>query len=223
MVIQLDVERTAWAKNSRCFFMPKLDATHILGRLTKRIEQLEAGDEIADKEIRSLLNDAQRAELDSAWEQQQQLRKNKRARTEQEQQELGWKSKRQVRIEVLKAALATAWDGIEKEFERLQNQAEIRGAKIYFDTLNQALKDGKDKRVAENLANNAMTRAGLKRMDGQVIGTQGLAPRDREIRAMEDAILKRAVSEMDDYEREQYELSQAFDKAVLENRKKRGR
>jgi hypothetical protein len=60
-------------------------------------------------------------------------------------------------------------------------------------------------------------------MDGQVIGTQGLAPRDREIRAMEDAILKRAVSEMDDYEREQYELSQAFDKAVLENRKKRGR
>jgi hypothetical protein len=203
--------------------MPKLDATHILGRLTKRIEQLEAGDEIADKEIRSLLNDAQRAELDSAWEQQQQLRKNKRARTEQEQQELGWKSKRQVRIEVLKAALATAWDGIEKEFERLQNQAEIRGAKIYFDTLNQALKDGKDKRVAENLANNAMTRAGLKRMDGQVIGTQGLAPRDREIRAMEDAILKRAVSEMDDYEREQYELSQAFDKAVLENRKKRGR
>ncbi|MFN5256582.1 MAG: hypothetical protein ACK5BY_12155 [Limnohabitans sp.] len=188
--------------------------------MTKRIEQLEAGDEIADKEIRSLLNDAQRAELDSAWEQQQQLRKNKRARTEQEQQELGWKSKRQVRIEVLKAALATAWDGIEKEFERLQNQAEIRGAKIYFDTLNQALKDGKDNRVAENLANNAMTRAGLKRMDGQLIGTQGLTPRDREIRAMEDAILKRVVSEMDDYEREQYELSQAYDKAVLENRKK---
>ncbi|MFN5098084.1 hypothetical protein [Limnohabitans sp.] len=200
--------------------MPKLDGTHILERLTKRIEQLEAGDEIADKEIRSLLNDAQRAELDSAWEQQQQLRKNKRARTEQEQQELGWKSKRQVRIEVLKAALATAWDGIEKEFERLQNQAEIRGAKIYFDTLNQALKDGKDNRVAENLANNAMTRAGLKRMDGQLIGTQGLTPRDREIRAMEDAILKRVVSEMDDYEREQYELSQAYDKAVLENRKK---
>ena len=83
--------------------MPKLDGTHILERLKKRIEQLEAGDEIADKEIRSLLNDAQRADLDGAWAQQQQLRKNKRARTEQEQQALGWKSKRQVRIEVLKA------------------------------------------------------------------------------------------------------------------------
>jgi hypothetical protein len=160
--------------------MPKLDGTHILERLTKRIEQLEAGDEIADKEIRSLLNDAQRAELDSAWEQQQQLRKNKRARTEQEQQALGWKSKRQVRIEVLKAALKTAWDGIEAEFDRLKDQAEIRGAKIYFDTLNQALKDGKDKQVAENLANNAMTRAGLRRMDGQQVGQQGLTKRDRD-------------------------------------------
>jgi hypothetical protein len=202
--------------------MPKLDGTHILERLTKRIEQLEAGDEIADKEIRSLLNDAQRAELDSAWEQQQKLRKNKRARTEQEQQELGWKSKRQVRIEVLKAALTTAWDGIEEEFERLKDQAEIRGAKIYFDTLNKALKDGKDKSVATNLANNAMTRAGLRRMDGQAIGLQGLTKRDREIRAMEDAIQQKAESEMDDYEREQLELLREHEKAVLENRKKRG-
>lgn len=203
--------------------MPKLDGTHILERLTKRIEQLEAGDEIADKEIRSLLNDAQRAELDSAWEQQQQLRKNKRARTEQEQQALGWKSKRQVRIEVLKAALKTAWDGIEAEFDRLKDQAEIRGAKIYFHTLNQALKDGKDKQVAENLANNAMTRAGLRRMDGQQVGQQVLTKRDREIRAMEDALLEKAVSEMDDYEREQYELGQEHEKALRERSKKLGR
>lgn len=203
--------------------MPKLDGTHILERLTKRIEQLEAGDEIADKEIRSLLNDAQRADLDSAWEQQQQLRKNKRARTEQEQQALGWKSKRQVRIDVLKAALTTAWDGIEAEFDRLKDQAEIRGAKIYFDTLTQALKDGKDKQVAENLANNAMTRAGLRRMDGQQVGQQGLTKRDREIRAMEDALLEKALSEMDDYEREQYELGQEHEKALRERGKKLGR
>ena len=147
----------------------------------------------------------------------------RRARTEQEQQALGWKSKRQVRIEVLKAALTTAWDGIEEEFSRLKEQAEIRGAKIYFDTLNQALKDGKDKRVAENLANNAMTRAGLRRMDGQAIGLQGLNKRDREIRVMEDAILQRAESEMDDDEREQLELLREHEKAVLENSKKRGR
>lgn len=201
--------------------MPKLDGTHILERLTKRIEQLEAGAEIADKEIRSLLNSAQQAELDSAWAQQQHLRKNTRARTEQEQQALGWKTKRQVRIEVMKAALASAWDGIEAELERLQRAAEIRSAKIYFETLTQALEDGKDQQVAENLANNAMTRAGLRRMDGQQVGQQGLNKRDREIRAMEDAIQQRAESEMDDYEREQLELLREYEKAVLANRKKR--
>jgi hypothetical protein len=39
---------------------------------------------------------------------------------------------------------------------------------------------------------------------------------------MEDAILKRAESEMDDYEREQLELLREHEKAVLANRKKRG-
>ena len=60
-------------------------------------------------------------------------------------------------------------------------------------------------------------------MDGQAIGLQGLTKRDREIREMEDAIQQKAESEMDDYEREQLELLREHEKAVLENRKKRGR
>jgi hypothetical protein len=60
-------------------------------------------------------------------------------------------------------------------------------------------------------------------MDGQAIGLQGLTKRDREIRAMEDEIQQKAESEMDDYEREQLELLREHEKAVLENRKKRGR
>jgi hypothetical protein len=40
---------------------------------------------------------------------------------------------------------------------------------------------------------------------------------------MEDAIQQKAESEMDDYEREQLELLREYEKAVLENRKKRGR
>jgi hypothetical protein len=60
-------------------------------------------------------------------------------------------------------------------------------------------------------------------MDGQAIGLQGLNKRDREIREMEDAIQQKAESEMDDYEREQLELLREHEKAVLENRKKRGR
>jgi hypothetical protein len=60
-------------------------------------------------------------------------------------------------------------------------------------------------------------------MDGQAIGLQGLTKRDREIRAMEDEIQQKAESEMDDYEREQLKLLREYEKAVLENRKKRGR
>jgi hypothetical protein len=202
--------------------MPKLDGTHLPQRLAERLADLKAGKEVAARDLKALLNDDQVAEMEAAWEEQQLLRKQKRARTKEEEAALGWKTKRDIHIEAYERAVAAANDVLLEEFERLQEQAEIRGAKIYFDTLNKALKDGKDKSVAENLANNAMTRAGLRRMDGQAIGLQGLTKRDREIRAMEDVILKRAVSEMDDYEREQLELLREHEKAVLANRKKRG-
>jgi hypothetical protein len=119
--------------------------------------------------------------------------------------------------------LSEASDGVLEELERLQLEATKRQMRIYFATLNEALKEGKEKRVAENLANNALTRAGLRRMDGQKVGTEGLTRRDREIREMEDAIMKKAVSEMDDYEREQYELGQAYEKALREKGSKLGR
>ena len=64
--------------------MPTLNGIHILSRLTERLEQLEAGEEIAAKEIRSLLTPEQQQELEDAWRQQQELRKGKRARTPEE-------------------------------------------------------------------------------------------------------------------------------------------
>jgi len=202
--------------------MPKLDGTHLPQRLAERLADLRAGKEVAARDLKALLNNVQIAEMEAAWEEQQLLRKQKRARTKEEEVALGWKTKRDIHIEAYERAVAAANDGLVEEFERLQEQAEIRGAKIYFDTLNQALKDGKDKSVATNLANNAMTRAGLRRMDGQAIGMQGLTKRDREIRAMEDPIQQKAESEMNDYEREQLELLREYEKAVLANRKKRG-
>ena len=42
--------------------------------------------------------------------------------------------------------------------------------------------------VAKNIANNDLTRAGLKRIDGEVIGH--FNKRDREVNAMEDALRK---------------------------------
>ena len=199
--------------------MPKLDGTHVLSRLTKRLEQLKAGEEIAVKEIRSLLTPEQQKELDDSWAEQQKLRKGKRTRTEEEEKQLGWKTKREVRIEVFKKAVQSAWYGIEKEFERLQMEATKRQMRIYMDTTGEALKAGKDKNVAEKLANSALTRAGLNRMDGQRVGHQ--SKRDREIWEMERQILQKAESEMDDKEREQLELLREHEKAVTENRKKR--
>ena len=73
--------------------MPKLNGIHIFERLRERLEQLEAGEEIAAKEIRSLLTPEQQQELEDAWKEQQELRKGKRARTAEEEKELGWKAK----------------------------------------------------------------------------------------------------------------------------------
>ena len=145
--------------------MPKLNGIHIFERLRERLEQLEAGEEIAAKEIRSLLTPEQQQELEDAWKEQQELRKGKRARTAEEERALGWKTKREVRIEVFKRALKAADDGVDKEFERLQAEATKRQLKIYFEALDEARKLGKDKTEAENYANNELTRAGIRRMD----------------------------------------------------------
>lgn len=203
--------------------MPKLDGTHLPQRLAERLADLRAGKEVAVRDLKALLNDEQIAEMEAAWEEQQLLRKQKRARTKEEEAALGWKTKRDIHIEAYERAVAAANDGLLEEFERLQLEATKRQMRIYFETMDEAIKDGKQKRVAENLANNALTQAGLRRMDGQKIGTEGLTRRDKKIRAMEDAILKKAVSEMDDYEREQYELSQEHEKALREKGKKLGR
>lgn len=203
--------------------MPKLDGTHLPERLAERLADLKTDKEVAVRDLKALLNDEQIAEMDTAWKEQQALRKVKRARTKDEERELGWKTKREIYIEAYEKALSEASDGVLEELERLQLEATKRQMRIYFATLDKALKDGKEKRVAENLANNALTRAGLRRMDGQKVGTEGLTRRDREIREMEEAIMKKAVSEMDDYEREQYELEQAYEKALREKGSKLGR
>jgi hypothetical protein len=85
--------------------MPKLCNIQIADRIRKRIAELESGKEIAAKDVRALLTDEQMARLDAAWQEQELLRMGKRAVTEEQKQALGWKSKREVRIEVFKQAL----------------------------------------------------------------------------------------------------------------------
>ena len=190
--------------------MPKIDGTHILQRLTERLAQLEDGEEIAAKEIRSLLTPEQLQELESAWEEQQELRKAKRARTVEEEKELGWKSKREVRIEVFKKAIATAWENIDKVFDGLKHNAEVRQGRIYIDTLNEALKAGVDEQVAKNLANNKLTQSKLKRLDEQIVRSKSV--RDEIVNKMEDALRARFLSEATAEELEQLKLSEEHDK-----------
>ena len=113
--------------------MPKLDATHLRGRIQRRLEQLEAGKRVAAKDIRAVLTAEQQIQLDSEWREQQLLRKQKRARTENEQVELGWKTKSEVMISVLKQALVVAEDGELEALEEKMKRKEVRQARIYFD------------------------------------------------------------------------------------------
>ena len=145
--------------------MPKLDATHIAERLRSRLADLEAGVEVAAKELRALLTLEQIAAMDAAWAEQQELRKVAKARTEAEKQALGWKTKRDIHIEAYKQAVAESNKNILAELQKMQDQAEIRQAKIYLNALGKALDEGYDNEKAKSIANNELTRAGLNRMD----------------------------------------------------------
>ena len=201
--------------------MPKLDGTHIAERLNERLEKLRNGEEVAKREIEALLSDRQIDAMDAAWAEQQKLRKQKRARTKEEEIALGWKTKREIQIEAYERAITEADDGMLETLEELQHKASVRQAKIYLDSYFKATKEGKTPDVARNRANNDLTRAGLKRVDGQVVGHQ--SKRDREVWEMEQQILGRIRSEMTPEELEQLELAEEHEKALRERGKKLGR
>ncbi len=145
--------------------MPKLDATHIAERLRSRLAEFQAGAKVAAKGIRALLTVEQSAAMEAAWAEQQQRRKIKRAKTQEEKQQLGWKTKREIRIAAFKQAISDSDTNILAELQKMQDQAEIRQASICFETLQKALDDGHESEQTKSMANNALTRAGLQRMD----------------------------------------------------------
>lgn len=148
--------------------MPKLNDLKLADRLHKRIAELEAGVEIAAKDVRALLTDAQHAELESAWQHQQQLRKGKRATTEAQQKSLGWKTKRELRVEAFKQALAELEGNELEALKKLQYQKQVRQSQIYLDTYFAELDSGANKHQADARANNALTRAHLSKYQSDV-------------------------------------------------------
>ena len=185
--------------------MPKLDGTHIHERLRQRLEQLKNGEEVARRELETLLTTKQIEAWDAAWNEQKRLRKAKRARTKEEEAALGWKSKREITIEAIEAALNQAYDGLLDEFDRLLYKQEVRAAKIFMESYSTAIKEGREKHSAWLLANNDLTRAGLRRADGKDRMPAGLSERDKEIWHLEESIKKRLIAEMTEEERREWE------------------
>lgn len=176
--------------------MPKLDDTHTVDRLRKRIAELEAGKEVSAKDLKAVLTEAQWEAMEDAWEHQRKLREAKQARDEQEKKAVGWKTKREVRLEILKAALDVAKAGSSKAWKKKLDKAAVRQGRIYFKEYGKARDAGKDVQTAKNIANNALTRAGLRRLDGQEV--RSFSKRDKEVREMEARLRKMGGTKEDE-------------------------
>lgn len=199
--------------------MPKLDPFQIASRLHEKLEDLRAGKEVAARDLKALLSDERIASMEQAWAEQQALRKKKRARTKEEEAALGWKLKRQIQIEAVEAELTMHDANVEADLEQEMRAAELRGARIYLDAVFKALDEGHTIEGAQIIANNKLTRAGLQRTDRHV--RRGLTTRDREILELEQSIMQRLESEMDEFDREQLELLRDTERTERTRRTKR--
>jgi len=166
--------------------MPKLDDIHLVDRLRERLADLKADKEVAPRELRALLNNEQIKAIDDAWVFQKQLRKTTKARTKEKQNELGYKSKRDIHIEIYEQAINEL--DIVGVFEKKLRDAEIKKMRIYMDSYRKAVDKGLPIAQAKNIANNALTTAKLSRMDGQSVTNRN--KRDKEIAEMEAALKK---------------------------------
>ena len=163
-------------------------------RLERRVHQLELGEEIAAKDIKALLSAEQQQQLVDALAAQVELKKNKRPRSDAEKQVLGWKSIREVRLDVLRSALNAANDDLLSDYQRRLREKEVRQAKIYLREYSDARKADKSVFAAQGAANNALTRAALPRIDGQDV--RSVSKRDSEVFEMEEELKRRIRSEM---------------------------
>lgn len=198
--------------------MPKLNGIQIADKLRERLEDLRNGKEVAARDLRALLTDEQVATMDAAWAEQQALRKLKRARTKEEEQALGWRSKREIQIEVVEQILGQADEQMLDTLQELQRKAEVRQARIYLDGYSKARAAGKTELEAQSIANNDLTRAGLPRVDGQVVRYTNR--RDREVWALENQLREQLRNEMSAEELEQIELLEEHERAWAKKGKK---
>lgn len=189
---------------SHNIFMPKLNEIQVADRLKTKLENLRDGREVSARDLRALMTAEQIAAIDVAWTKQQALRKLKRARTKEEEKTLGWRSKREIQIEVLEQIVRRADDRMLDAMTELQQKSRARRARIYLDSFTKTRAAGKTEAEAQSIANNDLTRAGLRRLDGKVVGHTN--QRDREIWEMENQLREQLKIEMSLEQLEQIEL-----------------
>jgi hypothetical protein len=194
--------------------MPKINAIHKVERMRKRIEQLERGDALEARDINVLLTPKQQKQLKTAWVKQQALRKiHNPPKTDEERVVIGWKTIREVRLEVYRQALDDLLNNLVVEVEKIQNKSEANAARVFLDAYFNA-KEGTNKWSAGNIA---LRRNGFNRIDGQSYSYSN--KRDREVIEMEDSLRERMEEDLSAEEKEQLELSREYDKAVAKRRK----
>ena len=194
--------------------MPKLNHFQIKARLEARLAELESGVEIEARDIKVLLTDEQNELLDRLWDEQQLIRTTHKTKSKAEADGLVWKTKKEIRIDVYKQAIAEANNSALDEILKEQEASEVRAAKIFMDAYFEALDKDKDGMVAGNIA---LVRNGFKRIDNET-RRLGLNERDKEILAMENAIKDRIIKEMSADEFEQYQLAQEHEKSIKKTR-----
>ena len=200
--------------------MPKLDGTHLPERLANRLADLQSGKEVSARDIKALLNDEQVNAIQTAWSDQQALRKAKRARNKDEELALGWKTKRDIYIEVYELALMQAKANEQPAVEKRMKDAEVRQGRIYLEALGTALDAGKTNAQARASANNELTRNDMSRLDGAFV--RSASRRDREVWDMEDALKAEIRMHMSAEELEQLEqLKEHEDTVAKRKRSKR--
>ena len=189
--------------------MPKINATHKLERIQKRIAQLENDEALEARDINALLTPKQQQELKDAWAIQQQLRKkHKPPKTDTEKNKLGWKTIREVRLDVYRNALACLDNNIVAEMKTLAKQSETKAAKVFMAGWSKAIDNGKSGHGAISAGNIALSRAGF------AVGNSVATKRDRELWAMEDALLKQFENELSNEEKEQLEIIREHEKSL---------
>ena len=124
-----------------------------------------------------------------------------------------------MRLDVLRSALKAANDDLLSDYQRRLREKEVRQAKIYLREYSDARKAGKSVFAAQGAANNALTRAALRRVDGQAV--RSLSKRDKEVFEIEEELKRRIRSEMTAEELEQLDMLEGVERHEKTPRKAR--